>query len=401
MFQNLIDRIQGFIPTILSAYQTAPWLFWAIGGLLVTIVVYMATLPRRRREFLRKNFHFYNRRANEGDWRFATVPFPGKINFNRFRLSVISFTYKGEERNMTDIQTISRGETPHGIGSWNRDWSDQEGIDWLVVKIQQPRHRRSRKLFVIAGVVLIISLIGWFVVKPAFEQRGENERSAEVIETPVSPTMPAPLACDEDSNCVGQGFTAIDSTPEPAESQEVDFNSSSLIIDLDQEARRTPSEIENRLIDWLSQLPAGPVIEIPFLDPLVDLLEEIFNSGGTATLISVGEDGFILVSYAHEYLKYQYLNEQVEPIGDTITVWDNCGTVLAGKEEILRWGVCISDEGEWKISRWGKGGYNIWAFEGGVIIDPSLKGTVHRFNPFWFLALLPIAVLGLIWLRRR
>lgn len=402
MLENLLPRIQVLWSKLVSTIQTHPWIILVIVALLVG--VYLVTLPRRRRSFLEKNFQVYSREPKY-DWLSQTFEkFPGKVIYRKFGRYVMGFSYKGQEKGLHQFQEKRSHEDPDGTGQWSRDWSDENDKDWVITKISQSKRQRSRMPFVviasIVGLILATLLITRVIV-PTIQDR--REHSTEVVETPIAPippTMSAPLACDEDGSCVEQG--AFDSTPEPeVEPESVKLEDSVLIIDLDQEARRTPSAIEARLNDWLSKLPSGPSISLPLIDQLAELIESIFASGGTATLIQTGEEGFILISYQYEYLKYQYLDNSLAPIGDSITVFANCGTILAGQEETLRWGICVSDEGEWRVSKWGKGSYNVWAFEGGVVIDPTLKGTLHRFQPLWLLALLPLAALGYFLWRRR
>lgn len=395
MSEKLQSVLSGFLPKVVSAYQNTPWAFWLIGAALALGLIYLVTLPRRRREYVRKNFHFFTRRANEGDWRFASIPFPGQISFRRFGTSVTNFAFKGEERNLINIQTLPSSESPTDIGAWHRDWSDQEGMDWLAVRIQQPQRRLPRWPFVLAALVVIGLLCG-FVARPAYQNWRTERNTAEVVEAPIPPTMPAPLSCDINGNCVEQG-SDVAPTPEP----EVDPNDmvkledSVLVIDLDDPYERTPSAIENRLNEWISTLPTGhgPNIHLPTW--IVDLF-----TVGDHTIIALGDDGFVIVSSWTHGLEYRRTDESLNQIGDKIAVYGKCGTVAAGKDEgELHWGVCFKGD-EWKLSKYSKGNYNIQVYDGGLVVDT--KGFYPRWTPLWLLAILPLIGLGLlIWRRLR
>lgn len=310
------------------------------------------------------------------------------------------FTQNGKDQ--FQPYEMHRGQFPE----WPKpttQWKNENDEKFVLGRKKAPL--LPRKLFITFGIFALLALITLFVWRvgiPAIANwLTEREQTTEVVVAPVPPTMPAPLSCDEAGSCIEQGVD-VDPTPESdVESvKKADFESSTLVIDLDQSASRTPSALEEQLSIWLNNLPTGPATEIPILDSLISLLEEIFNSGGTATIISIGEDGFVLVTaWPGSRLEYQYLNENLEWIGDSIEVYGTCGTVKAGQGDAkLLWGVCYKDH-EWSVSSRGKGNYDVVVYDGGLVVDT--KGIWVRWTPLWLFALLPLAAIGLIWLRRR
>ncbi len=383
MSEKLQSILSGFLPKLVSALQAAPWQLWAIlGGLLVAFVIYLWTLPRRRRVHVARELVSETQSNQTGEWFGAA--FPGKVVHRFLRLRVKELSYKGKVIKFDDLDTYSWGIYPSKY--WERDHKIPNDVSVAAFRQQRRSRQFPLKAIIAIGGLFVVGLLGWFVVRPAIERQRGDQEAVIVIGRE-----------EQGESLVGEEFkmtpVAPNSTPEPTPMPER-VDPYSIVVDLDKPA--APGQLEQMLLALADKLPVFP-------DIIPEWIE--FGAAKHPTQIASleGMEGFVIVFATDSGLELHRTTDELVRVGEPLFIADYKATLLA-RSATKGVGYDVK-EGEWlETIDYPRGKLRVLITEHGnpalVVVSTGMTYNHRPWHPWAAIGAVILAVVIVIWRRR-